>query len=85
MSAPDSISKPFSVALGLTGGVVAGAIFKQVWKLVSGDDDAPDASDLERGWGEVLLAATIQGAIVGGVKAVLNRGYLLSRQGRSDD
>ncbi|MCO5989680.1 DUF4235 domain-containing protein [Actinoallomurus spadix] len=83
MSKSNSISRPVSAVLGLTGGLIAGALFKQTWKLVSGQDDAPDAGDVERGWVEVLAAAALQGAIVGGVKAALNHGYLVRRTERS--
>ncbi|HEY0538454.1 MAG TPA: DUF4235 domain-containing protein [Actinoallomurus sp.] len=77
---PDTMSRPVSAALGIAGGLIAGVIFKQTWKLIARDDDAPDAGDLERGWAEVLIAATLQGAIAGAVKAALNRGYLLHSQ-----
>jgi hypothetical protein len=83
MSSTNSLSRPASAALGITGGLLAGVIFKQAWKLITRDDDAPDAGDLERGWAEVLVAATLQGAIAGAVKAALNRGYLL--HGQDDD
>ena len=66
--------KPLGIAAGVTGGLVAGAIFKQVWQRVAGDTDAPNATDKNRGWGEILIAAAIQGAIFGGVKALLDRG-----------
>jgi len=66
--------KPVGLLLGMGAGVVAGAVFKQVWKLASGDDDAPNATDEDRGWGEVLLAAAIQGAIFAVVKAAIDRG-----------
>jgi hypothetical protein len=85
MSKPGSMSRPISAGLGLAGGLIAGVIFKQIWKLVAGEDDAPDAGDLERGWAEVLLAAALQGAIAGAVKAALNRGYLLHSQDDPDD
>lgn len=75
-----SMSRVASTALGITGGLIAGVVFKQTWKLIAGDDDAPDAGDLERGWAEVLIAATLQGAISGAVKAALNRSYLLHNQ-----
>jgi Protein of unknown function (DUF4235) len=52
------------------GGVLAGATFKQIWKLAAGEDDAPKATDARRGWGEVLPAAALQGAVYAGV----NRG-----------
>ncbi|WP_425568173.1 DUF4235 domain-containing protein, partial [Nonomuraea rubra] len=59
---------------GLLGGALASALFKRAWKLASGQDDAPDADDLERGWTEVLVAAALQGAIFGLVKAAVHRG-----------
>ncbi len=66
--------KPVNLALGVAAGALAGVLFKQVWKVASGDDDAPDAGDEERGWGEVLAAAALQGAIFAVVKAAVHRG-----------
>ena len=60
--------------VSVLGGVIAGAIFKRVWKVAAGEDDAPKATDAQRGWREVLLAAALQGAIFGLVKAVIERG-----------
>jgi Protein of unknown function (DUF4235) len=81
----DSISRPVSAALGMAGGLIAGMIFKRTWKLVAGQEDTPDAGDLDRGWAEVMIAATLQGAIAGAVKAALNHGYLVHRQTDPDD
>jgi hypothetical protein len=80
LSKDTRISRPVSAALGLAGGLIAGAVFKQTWKLIARDDDAPDAGDLERGWAEIIIAASLQGAITGAVKAALNRSYLLHSQ-----
>jgi hypothetical protein len=66
--------KPINLALGIGAGALAGLVFKQVWKLASGDDDAPDASDEDRGWGEIVAAAALQGAIFAVVRAVVHRG-----------
>jgi Protein of unknown function (DUF4235) len=66
--------KPFSLLVSVLGGVLAGAIFKRVWKLAAGEDEAPKATDAQRGWREVLLAATLQGAIFALVKAIVDRG-----------
>ncbi|WP_173083538.1 DUF4235 domain-containing protein [Phytohabitans rumicis] len=66
--------KPVGMLLGIGAGLLAGVIFKQVWKVAAGDDDAPDATDEERGWGEVLAAAALQGAIFAVVKAAVDRG-----------
>lgn len=66
--------KPVGLLLGIGAGILAGAVFKQVWKLAAGQDDAPDATDEARGWGEVLAAAALQGAIFAVVKAAVDRG-----------
>jgi hypothetical protein len=66
--------KPINVVLGIGAGALAGLVFKQVWKLASGDDDAPDAGDEDRGWAEIIVAAALQGAIFAVVKAVVHRG-----------
>ena len=66
--------KPVNLLLGFGAGAVAGVIFKEVWKLASGDDDAPDPSDEDRGWGEILAAAALQGAIFALVRAAVHRG-----------
>ncbi len=70
--------KPVGLLLSIGAGAVAGVVFKEVWKLASGDDDAPDAGDEERGWGEVLAAAALQGAIFALVKAAVHRGSAAS-------
>ncbi|MEV4759298.1 DUF4235 domain-containing protein [Micromonospora sp. NPDC049559] len=66
--------QPVGLVLGMTAGAVAGLVFKQVWKRVGGDGDAPDATDEDRGWGEILVAAALQGAIFAVVKAAVDRG-----------
>jgi hypothetical protein len=68
------IYKPVSLLVSVLGGILAGAIFKQVWKLAAHEDEAPKATDIERGWPEVLAAAAVQGAIFALVKAALDRG-----------
>ena len=66
--------RPVGLLLGMAAGAVAGAVFKQVWKMAAGDGDAPDATDEHRGWGEVLAAAALQGAIFAVVRAAVDRG-----------
>ncbi|WP_433057807.1 DUF4235 domain-containing protein [Dactylosporangium sp. CS-033363] len=66
--------KPFSIAFSVAGGVAAGIVFKQVWRRLSGEDEAPAATSREYGWGEVLAAAALQGAIFAVVKAAIDRG-----------
>jgi hypothetical protein len=73
MKASKVAYKPVGLALGATSGVISGALFKQAWKVFGHDKDAPDATDEQRGWREVLLAATLQGAIFAAVKAAVDR------------
>jgi len=66
--------KPLSIMFSVAGGLIAGAIFKQVWRAVAGEDEAPQATSRDYGWGEVLGAAALQGAIFAVVKAAIDRG-----------
>ncbi|MFI8278056.1 DUF4235 domain-containing protein [Streptomyces sp. NPDC085929] len=72
MKASKVAYKPVGLALGAGAGFLAGALFKQVWKL-AGQGDAPNAADEERKWREILVAAAIQGAIFALVKAAVER------------
>ncbi|MBM9623614.1 DUF4235 domain-containing protein [Streptomyces zhihengii] len=73
MKASKIAYKPVGMVLGAVSGALAGALFKQVWKKLGHDDDAPDATDPDRTWREVLLAATLQGAVFAAVKAGVDR------------
>ncbi|MGW4212370.1 DUF4235 domain-containing protein [Lentzea sp. NPDC004789] len=66
--------RPLGMLLGALGGFLATMIFGQVWKVVAGDEEAPSATMRNRTWREVLLAAALQGAIFGLVKAAIDRG-----------
>jgi len=66
--------RPVGLLAGAAAGLVAGAVVKQVWKLAAGDDEAPRALDEQRGWGEILVAAALQGAVFAIVRAALDRG-----------
>ncbi|HLN65787.1 MAG TPA: DUF4235 domain-containing protein [Streptosporangiaceae bacterium] len=66
--------KPVGMLVSVLGGVLAGWIFKRVWKIAAREDGAPQATDAQRGWREVLLAAALQGAIFAAVKAAVDRG-----------
>ncbi|GAA1433707.1 DUF4235 domain-containing protein [Microlunatus lacustris] len=66
--------RPVGLLASLAAGSVASALFKQIWKRVAHEDDAPDALQSEYTFGKVLLAAAIQGAIFAVVKAAIDRG-----------
>ncbi|WP_059008369.1 DUF4235 domain-containing protein [Streptomyces specialis] len=74
MKASKIAYKPVGLALGALSGALAGAAFKQAWKVIGNDEDAPDATDVDRAWREILLAAALQGAIFAVVKAAVDRG-----------
>ncbi|MFI0739376.1 DUF4235 domain-containing protein [Streptomyces sp. NPDC021100] len=74
MKAVNIAYKPVGLVLGLAGGMLAGAAFRRTWKLLGHDDDAPDATDEDRTWREILLAAALQGAVFAVVKAAVDRG-----------
>ncbi|WP_431945125.1 DUF4235 domain-containing protein [Actinacidiphila sp. bgisy167] len=67
------VYKPVGMAVGALSGMVAGALFKQVWKALRHEAAAPDATDEDRTWREVLLAAALQGALFAAVKAAVDR------------
>jgi len=66
--------KPVNLIASMLSGLLAHLIFKTVWKIIGRGDDAPKPSDEQQGWGEILLAATLQGAIFAVVKAAFDRG-----------
>ncbi|MFC0111420.1 DUF4235 domain-containing protein [Kibdelosporangium aridum] len=66
--------RPLGLIFGVLGGIAASAVFARVWKMVTGDDEAPSATDEDRGWTEVLAAAAVQGAVFGLVKTAVDRG-----------
>ncbi len=68
------IYKPFSLLVSMLGGMVAGAIFKQIWRIAAREDEAPSATDARRRWPEILAAAALEGAVFSVVKAALERG-----------
>ncbi|MEV7173936.1 DUF4235 domain-containing protein [Streptomyces sp. NPDC093224] len=65
--------RPVGLTLGALGGLAAGALFKQVWKIAGHDDEAPHPTEENRAWREVLLAAALQGAVFAVVKAAVDR------------
>ena len=65
--------KALGLLVSLLASLLAGVIFKRLWKIAPGSDEAPEATDERRGWGEILLAAALQGAIFALIKAAFDR------------
>ena len=65
--------RPLSMLVSVLGGILAGAVFKKVWAVMSGEEEAPQATSPEYSTKEVLVAAVVQGAIFAGVKAAVDR------------
>lgn len=67
------VYKPVGFVLGTVAGMAAGFVFKRVWNMIGDADDVPNATDEDRGWGEVLAAAALQGVIFAIVRAAVDR------------
>jgi hypothetical protein len=65
--------KPFGQLIGVIGGLLAGALFKRLWRGLRHEDEAPTATTANRSWTEVLVAAALEGAVYALVKAALER------------
>jgi hypothetical protein len=65
--------RPLGIAGGMLGGLLAGALFKRMWKLFDRGRQPPKAMDEREGLAKVVLAATVKGAVFGGIKAVVER------------
>jgi Protein of unknown function (DUF4235) len=65
--------KPVDQIAGMVSGLLAGLIFNRLWTLIN-RKGAPKPTDERRGWGEILLAATLHGAVFALVKAAVDRG-----------
>jgi H+/Cl- antiporter ClcA len=70
------IYRPLSLLASVIGGLAASMVFKNLWKTIAGEDDAPTADQPDRSWKEVATAAVLQGAVTGGVGALVSRGSM---------
>jgi hypothetical protein len=66
--------RPIGIGGSLLAASAASAMFKQIWRRVADEDEAPDALQSEYSLSTVVLAAAIQGLIFGVVKALVDRG-----------
>lgn len=65
--------KPVGLVFGLVGGLLASKVFALVWKKLSHEDETPQPLSDDYSTREVLLAATLQGAIFGLIKTAVDR------------
>jgi Protein of unknown function (DUF4235) len=65
--------KPIGLILGMVGGLLAGKVFGIIWKKISNEDETPQPLSDDYTTREVLLAATLQGAVFGLIKTAVDR------------
>ena len=65
--------KPFGTVIGILGGLLAGKVFGLIWKKVSDEPETPAPLSEDYSTREVLIAATLQGAIFALITTAVNR------------
>ncbi|WP_448623963.1 DUF4235 domain-containing protein [Geodermatophilus sp. URMC 64] len=65
--------RPIGLLGGVLAGTLSGIVFKQIWKHIADEEDAPSALQSEYRMREVVLAAALQGAIFAATKAAIDR------------
>jgi hypothetical protein len=65
--------KPIGLGGSIIAASAASAVFKQIWRRVAHEEDAPSALQSEYSLPKVLIAAAIQGLIFAVVKALVER------------
>ena len=61
------------IAVSIVSGLLAGALFRGLWRMLSNEDVAPKATDPDSDWRQVLPSAALEGAVSGVVRAAAGR------------
>jgi hypothetical protein len=67
------VYKPLGLLLGVLAGVLANLLFRKLWALSSRRSDVPDPKQRSARWGEVAASAALQGAVMKGTRALVER------------
>ncbi|HEX6449460.1 MAG TPA: DUF4235 domain-containing protein [Trebonia sp.] len=69
--------KIFHKAVTILASVLIGkatrALFTKAWQATAHEDEVPKPTDAQRKWGEVLLAAALEGMVIALVRAAIDR------------
>lgn len=67
------VYQPVGFVLGAVSAALAGRAFRATWTALRHEEDAPDPLDRDRGWGEILLAAALHGAVFAVARSAADR------------
>jgi hypothetical protein len=67
------LHKAVTILVSVLIGKVTRALFTKAWRATAHQDEVPTPTDARRRWGEVLLAAALQGMIIALVRAAVDR------------
>ncbi|MGV0810954.1 DUF4235 domain-containing protein [Mycolicibacterium boenickei] len=77
---------PLSMAASVGGGLLASAVFTQIWKRIDEPNlKPPDPKDLDRSATKALTAAALQGLVFGLVRAAVDRAGAKGYQALTDE
>jgi hypothetical protein len=65
--------KPFGLVLGMLAALLADLVVRKAWTGVSRKDHVPKPRERDSSWAEVAGSAVLQGAVMGGTRALVDR------------
>jgi uncharacterized membrane protein len=67
------LHKAVTILVSVLIGKVTRAMFTKAWQATVHEDEVPKPTDARRRWGEVLLAAALEGMVIALVRAAVDR------------